>query len=75
MIDSNETIMYESGKDSGYESGYEDCKEQMKEIIGAMAYEIATYRYPKQYEYSDEQLETIMSEFGYTPWKICFKVL
>lgn len=66
MIDSNETIMYESGKDSGYEEGYSDCKEQMKEIIEAMTYEIATYRYPKQHEYSDEQLEIIMAEFGYT---------
>lgn len=66
MIDSNETIMYESGKNLGYEEGYNDCKEQMKEIIEAMAYEIATYRYPKQYEYSDEQLKMIMVEFGYT---------
>ena len=49
MIDSNETIMYESGRDSGYKEGYDDCEEQMKEIIKAMAYEIATYRYPKQY--------------------------
>lgn len=66
MIDSNETIMYESGKNLGYEEGYNDCKEQMKEIIEAMAYEIVTYRYPKQYEYSDEQLKMIMVEFGYT---------
>lgn len=67
MIDSNDTIMYESGKDSGYAEEYNDCKEQMKEIIEAMAYEIATYRYPKQYQYSDEQLKLIMAEFGYTP--------
>lgn len=66
MIDSNETIMYESGRDSGYQEGYGDCEEQMKEIIEAMAYQIATYRYPKQYEYSDEELKMIMVEFGYT---------
>lgn len=26
MIDSNETIMYKSGKDSEYQKGYDDCK-------------------------------------------------
>lgn len=66
MIDSNETIMYESGKNSGYEEGYNDCKEQMKEIIESMSYEIAKHRYPKQYEYSEKQLRMIMCEFGYT---------
>lgn len=66
MIDSNETIMYESGKDSGYQEGYDDCKEEMKEIIESMAHEIANYKYPSQYAYSEEQLKSIMSEFGYT---------
>lgn len=66
MVDSNETIMYESGKDSGYKEGYNDCKEQMAEIIESMAYEIAKYRYTDQYAYSDEQLKNIMREFGYT---------
>lgn len=64
MIDSNETVMYESGKDSGYNEGYEDCKNEMREVIESMAYEIARYVYPKQYEYSDEQIQSIMSEFG-----------
>lgn len=66
MIDSNETIMYELGKDSGYQEGYDDCKEQMKEVIESMAYEIANYRYPKKYEHSEDQIKSIMSEFGYT---------
>lgn len=66
MIDSNETVMYESGRDLGYEEGYNDCKEQMKEIIEAMTYEIAKHRYPKQYDYSEEQIKSIMAEFGYT---------
>ena len=46
--------------------GYYVCREALQEIIKSMAYEIATYRYPKQYEYSDEQLQSIMTEFGYT---------
>lgn len=45
---------------------YYICREALQEIIKSMAYEIATYRYPKQYEYSDEQLQNIMAEFGYT---------
>ncbi len=65
MIDSNETVMYESGKDSGYYEGYEDCKDEMKEIIESMAYEIARFRFPKQYDYSDEQIQSIMSEYGF----------
>lgn len=73
MIDSNETIIYESGKDSGYQEGYDDCKEEMKEIIESMACEIAEHRYPKQYAYNEDQIKSIMSEFGYTEWKICFK--
>jgi flagellar biosynthesis/type III secretory pathway protein FliH len=66
MIDSNETIMYESGKDLGYQEGYDNCKEEMKEIIESMAYEIAEYRYPKQYAYNEDQIKSIMFEFGYT---------
>lgn len=66
MIDSNETIVYESGRDSGYQEGYGDCKEDMKEIIESMAYEIARYRFPKQYEYNADQIKSIMSEFEYT---------
>lgn len=66
MVDSSETIMYESGKDSGYQEGYEDCKEEMKEIIESMACEIAEHRYPKQYSYNEDQIKSIMSEFGYT---------
>lgn len=41
-------------------------KEEMKEIIEYMTYEIAGYRYPKQYEYDEDQVKSIMSEFGYT---------
>ena len=66
MIDSNETIIYESGKDSGYQEGYDDCKEEMKEIIESMACEIAEHRYPKQYAYNEDQIKSIVSEFGYT---------
>ncbi len=65
MVDSNEVIMYESGKDSGYNEGYKDCKNEMKEIIESMAYEIARYRCPKQYEYSNGQIQSIMFEFGF----------
>jgi len=65
MVDSNETVMYESGRDSGYNEGYEECKDEMREIIEFMAYEIAKFRFPRQYEYSDDQIQSIMSEFGY----------
>lgn len=64
MIDSNETIMYENGRDTGYDEGFDDCKESLMEVIETLANEVATYKYPKQYEYSDEQIKSIMFEAG-----------
>ena len=60
MIDSNETIMYENGKDFGYVEGFDDCKSELMEVIESLAYEVAKYKYPGQYDYSKEQLQSIM---------------
>ena len=62
MIDSNDTIQYENGRDSGYEDGFEDAKSVYLDIIEDMAYEIAQYRYPKQFHYTDSALK-ILGEF------------
>lgn len=38
MIDSNETIMYENGRDYGYEEGFDDCKSELMKVIESLAY-------------------------------------
>ncbi len=65
MIDSNETVMYESGKNASYNEGYENCKNEMREIIESMAYEIARVIFPRQYEFTNEQIKSIMYDFGF----------
>lgn len=60
MIDSNETIMYENGRDYGYEEGFDDCRSELMEVIESLAYEIAKHKYPGQYDYSKEQIKSIM---------------
>lgn len=60
MIDSNEAVAYENGRDAGYA----ECKNELKEIIESMASEIATHRNPRFYTHSDE-IESIMEEFGW----------
>ena len=62
MIDSNEAVAYENGRDTGYA----ECKDELKEIIESMAYEIATHRNPRFYTHNDDEIESIMGEFG---WK------
>lgn len=62
MIDSNDTIQYENGRDSDYEDGFEYAKSIYLDIIEAMAYEIATNRYPKKYTHTDDVLK-IIGEF------------
>lgn len=36
------------------------CKSELMEVIEALAYEVAKYEYPGQYDYSKEQIENIM---------------
>lgn len=36
------------------------CKSEFMEVIEALAYEVAKYEYPGQYDYSKEQIENIM---------------
>lgn len=36
------------------------CKPELMEVIEALAYEVAKYEYPGQYDYSKEQIENIM---------------
>ena len=62
MIDSNDTIQYENGRDSGYEDGFEDAKSIYLDIIEDMVYEIATNRYLKKYTHTDDVLK-IIGEF------------
>ena len=59
MIDSRETIAYSDGWDAGYSAGYDDCKQELLPVIRSLAYEVATYLYPRQYDYSDEQIKDI----------------
>lgn len=61
MIDSNEAVAYENGRDAGYA----ECRNELREIIESMAYEISTYRNPRFYDHSGE-IKSIMREFG---WK------
>lgn len=62
IIDSNDTVQYENGRDSGYEYGFGDAKEIYLDIIEDMAYEIAMNRYPKKYTHTDDVLK-IIGEF------------
>lgn len=36
------------------------CKSELMEVIEALAYEVAKYEYPGQYDYSKEQIKSIM---------------
>lgn len=36
------------------------CKSELMEVIEALAYEVAKYEHPGQYDYSKEQIENIM---------------
>lgn len=60
MIDSNETIMYENGRDCGYEEGFDDCRSELMKVIKSLAYEVAKHECPEQYEYSKEKIKSIM---------------
>lgn len=51
--------------DSGMDAGYSKCRDELKEIIESMAYEIATHRNPRFYTHSDDEIESIMGEFGW----------
>lgn len=57
MIDSNKTIMHKNE--------HNDCIEKMKNIIESMAYEIVQYRNPQSYGVSQENVKSIMREFGW----------
>lgn len=62
MIDSNETIMYENGRDYGYEEGFDDCRSELMEVIESLAYEVAKHKYHGQYDYSKEQIKSIFTD-------------
>ena len=59
MIDSRETNAYDDGWHAGYSAGYEGCKQELLPVLRSLAYEVATYLYPRQYDYSDEQIKDI----------------
>ena len=64
MIDSQETTIYEEGCDSGYEKGFNDCKEDLMEVIESLANDVASYMYPRHYEFSEGLIKDIMLEAG-----------
>lgn len=64
MIDSRETNVYDDGWDAGYSAGFDDCKQELLSVIRSLAYEVATYLYPRQYDYSDEQIKDIAAWDG-----------
>lgn len=59
LIDSRETNVYDDGWDAGYSAGFDDCKQELLSVIRSLAYEVVTYLYPRQYDYSDEQIKNI----------------
>lgn len=54
MIDSNETIMYENGRDSGYSEGYEDGFQNKIETINPHPTEAITLLYDMEYMSFDQ---------------------
>jgi hypothetical protein len=64
LIDSRETNVYDDGWDAGYSAGFDDCKQELLSVIRSLAYEVATYLYPRQYDYSDEQIKDIAAWDG-----------
>lgn len=59
LIDSREINVYDDGWDAGYSAGFDDYKQELLSVIRSLAYEVATYLYPRQYDYSDEQIKNI----------------
>ena len=57
----NINIKYENGSNIGCAK----CNENVKDIIESMAYEIAMHRDPRSYDHSEEEVESIMREFGW----------
>lgn len=47
LIDSRETNVYDDGWDAGYSAGFDDCKQELLSVIRSLAYEVATYLYPR----------------------------
>ena len=43
-----------------YDDVADDCKSELMEVIETLAYEVAKYEYPGQYDYSKEQIKEIM---------------
>lgn len=43
-----------------YDTGFNDCKSELMEVIESLAYEVAKHEYPGQYDYSKEQIKSIM---------------
>lgn len=59
LIDSRETNLYDNGWHAGYSEGYDGCKQELLPVLRSLTYEVATYLYPRQYDYSDEQIKDI----------------
>lgn len=62
VIDNGVVTIYE--RDIGHIEGFNFCKAELMDVIEYLANQVAVYRYPNQYAYSDEQLDSIMLEAG-----------
>lgn len=65
MVDSNETVMFESGKELGYSEGYDNAVETIKDKLGKC---VCVGEYPNgkeykyiPYEYYDEVMNEVLS--------------
>lgn len=65
MIDSNETLIYENGRDAGYSEGFESALETVKEKLDEC---VCTGEYPNgedyryiPYEYYKEIMDELLS--------------
>lgn len=66
MVDSNETIMYENGRDAGYSDGFESALELVKEKLDGC---VCTGEYPSgedyryiPYEYYKEIMDELLGQ-------------
>lgn len=54
MIDSNETIAYENGRDAGYDNGYEDALEDVVTLIFNKGLEQGVYKLKSNEDYKKQ---------------------
>ena len=71
MIDSNETLAYENGRDAGYSEGYEDALKELLTAKEAIFKLIAQFHHPTKFEDS----EFYMYNYSESALELAFEVL